>query len=126
MRNVGSPERCQVEFFNLTGQLLACGAPCEKVWSIGDEYLGARCSNGHIWAPKRDRKKRCSGCGSSHKKRHATGCAKVIQIVDLALALAQSYVGSISHSRSIDELIRAQELIDEVLELGTSRTGGPL
>lgn len=122
MRNVGSPERCQVEFFSLTGRLLACGAPTEKIWSFGDEYIGARCLNGHIWAPKRERKQRCSGCGSSHKNRHATGCTRVFEKVDRALALATS----LSDGLSDEALLCAQELIDEVLDLGTSLTGGPL
>lgn len=48
----------------------------------------------------------------------ALGCSEV----DRALALATS----LSDGLSDEALLCAQELIDEVLDLGTSLTGGPL
>jgi hypothetical protein len=103
------------------------GPCCRRVETVENDegvVIGFRCFGGHILGvddPKR--KRRCRGCGSGIEGKHATGCSEVILTVD---AMISNCTGLAAQAVCDDEWFEVQELIESVLGLGTSMTGGAL
>lgn len=100
----------------------ACGLPARVIENECGEALGTLCPLGHLIS-KMKRSRKCAGCGSRIKGRHATGCYVSLDLIEKAIELATDWQEDADSEEDWESI---QEEIEEVLSFGDERVGGPL